>query len=522
MSDRRTAKPTLLPHPRKGIYVEAAAGQYATRVGYEVSRDGRRVRSLQRLGKDPEEATIRHIRLRQEWQRLTADWPTLRSSLLPSWGDREWPEFLAKPTWITKELRRAAEKGEQRLLEHRSEAAALFIEWNAEAIEASRADVERRRAEMHDVAAGLPSMVERLPGAVQDRLVSALRVDPLDFKAGLGRRERCTIKVAKDRFLGDFQERIGKGSRYGRSAVTYNTLKRELDAALRPIDVDRSVEHLTIAAVRGVCNYWTDLSERGISGRTAENRVNAFRQFLRAMDEDESYGFRMPRGAMAAFAECKASRPEDQITPLDYDRLRAVLRCLSDECRLHLLLALNCGMYPEDISALTPEALVDEKGQPHTGGRDVYLKWRRSKTKRVNQFYAFHWLWPETVKLLDKCRAPANAHGRLLLNLRGRPLTSNEAGKGRTDTIGMNYRRRCRTAVVTAIPFLQLRKWGATAIARLASVDVQMMYRAERPKGSSNDYVLLDFVGKLQPALRDWRRELIAARILKWAEKPTV
>lgn len=499
--------------------MDAAAGQYASRVGYEINARGERVRSLQRLTADIDEATARHIRLQQDWNDTKTNWIALRAQHFPDIGPDGWPDVAIKPVWITLEWKKYVAERVAHFDQQRIEILeTLATDW-VEDLDSSRKQITRTRGELGELATDARGFLERLSPPVRDRVVAALRVDPIDLRPGAACGQSPTIEEAKEKFLDEFRDRIGKGSRYGRSPATFNTLKRELEASLKPLDMSRQVGHLTIADVRALCSYWTDLEARQVGGRTAENRVNAFRQFLRAMDGDESYGFRMPRGAMNAFTECKAHRSVDRITKIDLEQLRVVLRCLNDESRLHVLLALNCGMYPADISALTPDCLVDERGLPDTGSRDLYLKWRRSKTKRTNQFDSHHWLWPETAKLLRKQRASTNVYGRLLLNVNGKPLTCNEAGRGRTDTVGMNYRRRCRAAKVSPIPLMQLRKWGATAIARLAGLDVQMMYRAERPRGSSNDYVLLDFVGKLTPALRQWRRELAVARIFRWDNK---
>lgn len=73
----------------------------------------------------------------------------------------------------------------------------------------------------------------------------------------------------------------------------------------------------------------------------SRDRVNAFRQFLKAMDEDETTGFTMPKGATGVFAECKAMRSADRITQMDLEQLKTVLAAMPCDTRLHVLLGLN-------------------------------------------------------------------------------------------------------------------------------------------------------------------------------------
>lgn len=74
MTTQKDKSLSLLPeHPRKGIFVDQRARQYASRVGYDL-RDKQRVRSFQYLGKDADEATLQHIQLEREWETTKANW----------------------------------------------------------------------------------------------------------------------------------------------------------------------------------------------------------------------------------------------------------------------------------------------------------------------------------------------------------------------------------------------------------------------------------------------------------------
>jgi hypothetical protein len=511
----------LVPHSRKGIYVEASAGQYACCLGYDLNARGDRARARHRLTADPEEATLRHIQLTREWSKTVAEWPLLKNTVRAYLPPQLTHADLSKPFWIKPEWRGATQPQhpspivDQRRLEpidplqeisHLSETHGLGLALNVAPIanEPIRVDVRPIVNEAGD-------FLNLLPPVIRDRLLLMLRLPPADSPKS-NSPPPLTIEQAKDRFLTDFRARVGKGNRFGRTDATYNSISAELERCLIAIDRKMLVRDITISEIRRFCAYWMDLDARDIRPRTAENRVNALRQFFRAMDEEDAYGFTMPKGAVTAFGECKAFQSSNRITKIDPKTLRSMLDVLPDESRLHVLLSLNIGGYPEDISKLKIDALTDEHGSPYKGKGEPYLKWRRSKTLRVNDFDSLHFLWPETYALLVKHRARANnPHKRMLLNQDGNPLTSNQAGKGRTDVISRNIRRRCSATKTTVIPMMQLRKFGATAIARIASLDVQMMYRAERPRGSSKDYVLFDYAGKLTPALKAWREELLTA-----------
>ena len=166
---------------------------------------------------------------------------------------------------------------------------------------------------------------------------------------------------------------------------------------------------------------------------------------------------------------------------------------------------------------------------PDVNGGETYLQWQRHKLLRKKSIIVedeegkrplllTHYVWPETLRLLNEHAAPAdNPHGLMLLNHDGRPLWLQEMHHKRAlDSISTAFGRMCRRANVD-FTFSQIRKWGGTAAEAKrdgGGVEVQEMYRGERRQGSSRVYVLPDFTERLRPWLKSWAERLRANGVL--------
>ena len=308
------------------------------------------------------------------------------------------------------------------------------------------------------------------------------------------------LAQAKEQYLNDYKDRIGLASRAGRKITSYNSLSAELDKALEPLDTRLGIDKLDKVQVQKLTRHWMREAgkKNGISERTAWNKIAAFKSMLGFLD-DKDDGFVMPKGTKKLFAECRPTKSA-AVPEIDYDALKAVLG-VSSRVRVYGLLALNCGAYQCDIS--------DYADSNRQGD---YLVWSRGKTSHQSNLVLHHYLWNETRSLLDNNKR-WNPGNLLLCNDHLESLVHHQVGKRSTDAIGLTWNRACKQMGVR-IPFKNLRKYGATAIARIASLDVQRMYRGETLPGSAGAYVAQDFYGKLTPALKDWEGELQAAGVL--------
>ncbi len=299
------------------------------------------------------------------------------------------------------------------------------------------------------------------------------------------------ITEAAEMYLESYRDRVGIKGGMGRQAVTYNTIAYDLKRAIIPIQ-DLDICTLGRPDVEKMCKYWmrTDLAPR-----TIWKMISSFKGLLDWADSDVPC-YTQPKGLTKLWAECRPSKKRlAPISEFDADALGKLLAGANDQVRLYALLGLNAGMYQTDISDLTPENV-----------RGDTIAWSRSKTEHQSDLVMYHRLWPQTKVLIEKLTRK-NGFDRLLVTSHGTPLVTRTVGQRDADSISQAWHRACKSAGVE-ISFRDLRKWGASAIARLADLDTQRMYRGEVIKGSSKDYVLQAFEAKLTPALVKWHQEL--------------
>ena len=307
--------------------------------------------------------------------------------------------------------------------------------------------------------------------------------------------EIITVRQATEGYIESKRARVGLHGKFGRAAATVTTIMSDTRRAIGPI-ADLDICTLRHANIELAVGHWMG---QPIAPRTAYKYVSAISNLLKWAG-DNLPCFDMPKGVVGLFVESRPTprqmRSKD-ISEFDGKALSKVLAVAPDAVRLYCLLALNTGMYQADISDLTPADLVGE-----------YVVWSRSKTEHQSDITSRHWLWPETRKLIERCRSHQNAHSRLLVTTHGTPLVSRSTvGCRGSDSIGQAWHRACRQAHVE-IAFKDLRKWGASAIARIDSMDVQRMYRGEVIRGSSAAYVAQAYEARLTPALAQWHSEL--------------
>lgn len=152
-----------------------------------------------------------------------------------------------------------------------------------------------------------------------------------------------------------------------------------------------------------------------------------------------------------------SSKPK--IDPCTLDELAKLYAAARGQHRLHILLGLNCGYYPWDVSILKPENVNLDAGT---------ITHRRTKTlhKTDDAPTVTYRLWPETVALLRQYMAADGPHA--LLNADGKPwirYTPKADGKvSETDGIRQWWDRVFKRAGVRYRSFRSLRQTGASGL----------------------------------------------------------
>jgi len=322
-----------------------------------------------------------------------------------------------------------------------------------------------------------------------------------------------TIEEAQKRYVAALRERLGLMGAKGLKQSTFNGVVDNLSGALASAD-DSGRRHLAPGKfvhtiqhgdVGAVINHL--YRKGGLAERTALNYARGLQAFLDWMDNQPDLRFHKSKGMDGLF---KLGKPETSPRVPTFEEVRKVYAaCRSDAERLYVLLGINCGMYEADIAALTPAELV-------THHRAACMWWRRAKTSHQNTFQTLHWLFPETLALIGKVRAPANEHGRLLLSTTGWPILHLRDGY-RYKLISRLFPEVIESAGLKGrgLSFKSLRKFGAHEIrgqTKFDKDDMARKYLGQKIKGALRDYVLDDF-DDLTEQLKGFRQRLIAKKV---------
>jgi hypothetical protein len=473
-------------------------------VGYDLRDDASRVRSFQYLGGDPDEATLRHIKLTREWDAIKQEWPKIKDDVRTTLPPLLEHANLSKPIWIKPE-------------------------WRAEAkIDSATAMVsvvERFKRELRQTtSAGLPAdiqacVLQAVAPTANESIGKAIDAKPF------------TIREAADAFYLYKAEKIGlhipglkRGG--GLNALTYNGLKRELEYALDLLDESadlRTLAHDTLEKFRD------DAYREAKKPRTAWNRVKALKSLLDWAHRNQNISYRSIDTIDEIFG---LARPDTTRRTSYGTETAAKLIAIREQSAAGIskgaepvwpfvLLALNAGAYQIDLSSLTCDNIkVDAKGKR-------YLWWQRRKTRHQNEnLWTRHDLWPETWAAMEAVLAqddPTSNPSRLLfLNSAGRPLYHTAKDKARGDVIGLRFKRTCSKGkdaegkdAPVDLPFMQLRKISLNAIKKASggSDDCTRKFAGQRVPGVLRAY-LEDEFSDVSEALAKWRGDLIKDGVL--------
>jgi integrase len=174
------------------------------------------------------------------------------------------------------------------------------------------------------------------------------------------------------------------------------------------------------------------VAKHELSPATAKDYIGAARSFIRSRWERRLID--LPRNLTSRqLAICVPIK--DPIT-FSVEEVKRYLQAARDRTRLYLLLFLNCGMYPQDVSCLTQDEVNWEEGR-------ITRKRTKTRNRSENVPKVDYLLWRDTFNLLKAHRS--NHPTLVLLNEDGKPLlTERESKNGklsRNQNIQFAYRR---------------------------------------------------------------------------------
>jgi hypothetical protein len=204
--DGECTVPTL---NRKGVSWDRRARQFTCRVGYRFNHAGKRARGFQYLTGDPETATLQHITLLKDWERLEADWPALRRQVVHGLPEHLVEADLSKPVWVRPEWIKAAERKLEQLT---GQVIRAEEEWVADYVRERVETVERVASgqintELASVTESAHGWAKRLSPELIAR-ASQARVTAETVKVG-PQPQRLSIREAAVRYLHYKAEKIG-------------------------------------------------------------------------------------------------------------------------------------------------------------------------------------------------------------------------------------------------------------------------------------------------------------------------
>ena len=313
-----------------------------------------------------------------------------------------------------------------------------------------------------------------------------------------------TIRAAKELYLAAQKTRVGLMGPKGLKLNTYNTIAATLEVALKSLDASAPASRLTYPAIEAVIHHHYRECDRE---RTALNYCRAFKSWLDWMENQPALSFNKPKGMDALF---KLGTPEpDPYIPTQKQIKDVIAAAHSERAKLYMLLALNCGFTSVDVANLKLTEIVRHKGES-------FVWRRRDKTSHQNQFSSLHWLFPETVELLEKHMAPTNnSHGLALLTKDGEPLQI--IGDGyKTRNVADAFEKSVKAAKLErkSVTFKSFRKFSATQLLSITKQDnMARMFLAQKVPGVLKNYVKDDFE-QLTAALHKYHTQLKETKVI--------
>jgi integrase len=189
--------------------------------------------------------------------------------------------------------------------------------------------------------------------------------------------------------------------------------------------------------------------KKGKAARYAKGLLSAAKSFFQWLFDSEIID-KLPRN----MRKLQIVADLQPVKTLTVKEIQTVLTEANERTKLFVLLMLNCGFYPQDISDLKPSEVNWKEGR---------ITRKRSKTKREHNVPIVEYpLWRETFDLLRKI---GNKKGeRVLSNNAGKPLCRWEAN-GRRNAVQKSWENLQEHTGVKK-PLKLLRKTSASTLAK--------------------------------------------------------
>lgn len=238
------------------------------------------------------------------------------------------------------------------------------------------------------------------------------------------------------------------------SADRFDNLRCHLDRFTAFIGPALPATAIDEVRVEGYYLHLLGLVKQGqIAEATADSVFKAAKGFVRHLHERRVIDLPRNLGSRAlSFGGAAKS-----VETFTVDEVRRLVPAATGQLKLHVLLALNCGMYPSDIAELKDHEVDWRAGT---------ITRRRSKTGDMERVPTVTYaLWPQTLALLEHWRTG----GEIVLRTRSGGLWAFRLMRGgklyKNDNIGPRF-LKLRDQLGLTLAFKHLRKTSASLLNR--------------------------------------------------------
>lgn len=242
---------------------------------------------------------------------------------------------------------------------------------------------------------------------------------------------------------------LGRWDRYARDIRAFSTWAGE----------DKDVSVINAALLE---KFWmhlqTEMNAERTAPATARHALMTLKQFI---------GWAAGRDVIPLPKNIRERRlsihvPEEEVESFEAAEVKAILKAAkeySERTYLFVLMMVNCGMYPNDISSLRFDQWDREAGTITRFRSKTKKAHAKAKRKKVT------WrLWPETQEMLVKYAAASG--DRVLVNERGQPLVAEkvEGQQYRHYNCIANCVKKLKDVVKVRLPLKCFRKTSASLL----------------------------------------------------------
>lgn len=475
------------------------SNRWAIKIGYRHSKAGARVEAWHyfegaQQSSPPSSVIVEAARLQEQWRTIKSEWPTVAPLLAELDPDAD---YTAGPVWFDRSML-STPLAEADEIKQANAAAAAHV---AKAAVGQLAEVKGQASEGQILAylksAGL--LPKGLAVATRNVTIREAIAEYLDAEA-----KRVALKIGSRIDAGTFNT---KRCNVLISVGLTTTTTEEVKQVTKVIDLDKPLVALDRKDVEAVAAHWFALPGEVKSRRTVANYLAGFKSFLTWADQQEAYGFTMPKGT--ADILYVNGKHEPNVTPVDYPKLKALLAAAPERVRMYALLALTCGFYQSDICELAAAEVSTVEGETYITG---YRSKEDAEAKAGSKIKTTHWVAPEIARMMERQKAPANQWGLYFLTRYGQPLKVERIGGSTNNAVKSSWEKLTK-GDDTAPTFKQLRKWGWNEIQKYGTDRVctgealAKRWAGQQGGGIGNHYRVEDYAPVIA-AQRAWWRVL--------------